>query len=131
MSEAKQKLVDRVIDQIKKDLEFENNDITALDELLMLHQDKYLKGYLPEEEWGDFQVEGEHTLVLFEEYEKTFLFKVDKNLSSLDGVYIGELNNDNEKKLLEILFNDDGSYKLEPLEKPTKNWDWFIKCGCV
>lgn len=45
-TEADQELVDRVIEEIKRDIE--NQDVTALDELLKFVPVEYLKGYLPE-----------------------------------------------------------------------------------
>jgi hypothetical protein len=46
-SSKKQILIDRVIEQIKKDVA--EGDVTALDELLRFIPTKYLKGFLPEE----------------------------------------------------------------------------------
>ena len=44
---AKQELVDKCIEQIKKDVN--GGDVTALDEMLMLVSKKILKAYLPED----------------------------------------------------------------------------------
>jgi hypothetical protein len=41
-------LIDRVLEQIKKDVE--SQDLMALDELLRFVPVKYLTGYLPEED---------------------------------------------------------------------------------
>jgi len=46
--DEKQELVDKVIDQIKSDLEI--YDLTAIDGLLMLVDPKLLKDYLVEED---------------------------------------------------------------------------------
>lgn len=43
----KQELIDRVLEEMRKD--FENGDVTAIDELLKHVDDRWLKGYLPEE----------------------------------------------------------------------------------
>jgi predicted transcriptional regulator len=45
--ERKQELVDRCIEEIKRDVA--SGDVTAIDELLMFLPTKYLKGYLPED----------------------------------------------------------------------------------
>ena len=45
-TDADQELVDKVIEEIKRDIE--NGDVTALDELLKFVPIEYLKGYLPE-----------------------------------------------------------------------------------
>ena len=44
---AKARLIDLVIEQIR--LDFENGDLTALEELLVQLDDNVLKSYLPEE----------------------------------------------------------------------------------
>lgn len=48
MSEEKQKLVDAVIEEMKKDIAF--NDWTAIDALLYNVDTNLLKGFLPEED---------------------------------------------------------------------------------
>jgi hypothetical protein len=50
---SKQKLIDRVIEQIKEDILIE--DVTALDELLKFTPVENLIAYLPEEEWKDYK----------------------------------------------------------------------------
>lgn len=45
--DEKEALVDKVIDQIKSDIEM--YDLTAIDEMLMLVDPKVLKGYLAED----------------------------------------------------------------------------------
>ena len=45
--DAKQKLIDAVIEQIKEDVA--SGDLTAVDELLTFVPEKNLKGYLPED----------------------------------------------------------------------------------
>jgi hypothetical protein len=44
---SKQKLIDKVIEKIKEDIQ--NEDLTAIDELLNFVDEKYLIGFLPEE----------------------------------------------------------------------------------
>jgi hypothetical protein len=50
-------IIDRVVEQIIDDI-CNYNDTTALEELLVLLYNKktheYFKGYLPEEEWKDY-----------------------------------------------------------------------------
>ncbi len=48
-------LIDRVIEEIRKD--FAMGDLTALDELLTFVPRENLIGYLPEEEWSNFENE--------------------------------------------------------------------------
>lgn len=55
ISEKKQKVVDAVIEQLKKD--FEQKDYTVLEELLGFISKKRLIGSLPEEEWKKFYKE--------------------------------------------------------------------------
>ena len=50
--ELEDKLIDRVIDQIKKDIQ--EGDETAIVELLWSTPLKNLIAYLPEEEWNDY-----------------------------------------------------------------------------
>lgn len=51
-NELEDKLVERVIDQIKKDIQ--EGDETAIVELLWSTPVKNLIAYLPEEEWKEF-----------------------------------------------------------------------------
>ena len=44
---TKQELVDKVLKQIKKDIE--NGDVSAIDEMLLSVDEESLKAYLPEE----------------------------------------------------------------------------------
>jgi hypothetical protein len=46
-------LIDRVIKQIEDD--FNNGDLSALEEMLMLTPKDVLIGYLPEEEWDTYK----------------------------------------------------------------------------
>ena len=48
-------LINRVIEEIRKD--FAMGDLTALDELLSFVPRENLIGYLPEEEWSNFENE--------------------------------------------------------------------------
>lgn len=52
INKKKQKLINAVIEQIKKDIEA--GDVTALDELLYYVPKKILIQYLPEEQWTKF-----------------------------------------------------------------------------
>jgi hypothetical protein len=47
------KLIDRVIEEIKMDIN--SGDVTALDELLTFIPKENLIGYLPEEEWEQYE----------------------------------------------------------------------------
>ena len=49
------KLIDRVIEEIQRD--FAMGDLTALDELLSFVPRENLIGYLPEEEWEQYENE--------------------------------------------------------------------------
>ena len=53
MTDKKQKVVDAVIEQIKKDLSV--GDETCLEELLSFLQTKTLISYLPEKDWEKFK----------------------------------------------------------------------------
>lgn len=50
--ELKQKLIERVVEHIKRDIEW--GDVEAIEELLNFCPTKNLVGYLPEEEWNEF-----------------------------------------------------------------------------
>lgn len=50
--QKKQELIDRVIENIKKDIE--HGDTTAIDALLSFCPTKNLVAFLPEEEWEQF-----------------------------------------------------------------------------
>jgi hypothetical protein len=49
------KLIDRVIEVIQNDIN--GGDFTAIDELLSFVPREYLIGYLPEEEWVQYENE--------------------------------------------------------------------------
>jgi hypothetical protein len=51
--ELKDKLIDRVIEHIKKDIEY--SDTTAIEALLTFCPTNNLVSYLPEEEWAEFE----------------------------------------------------------------------------
>lgn len=72
-----------------------------------------------------------HTLILYEAYEKTYFFKVEKDLSHLNGIYLGENNTAQENELSELIYSDSGDFNLKEIKEPTKDWTWFIKCGEV
>lgn len=72
------------------------------------------------------------TLILFtiNNHEPCF-FELKGDYSRFNGIYI---NNDThlklENELNSIIFDEiTGSFKLDLLEKPTRDWNYFVKCG--
>lgn len=73
------------------------------------------------------------TLVLFEEIPESTNFMVfEGDYSHLAGVYInsGALP-DEEEELSALVYDDNGRFKIPLIEAPTKDWDYFIKCGLL
>lgn len=72
------------------------------------------------------------TLMLFEPLdEDARFFEFEGDLSHFNGVFIGSSQDiETEEALDVLLFNSDGSWKVTPLEQPTKDWDVFVHCGC-
>lgn len=73
----------------------------------------------------------EHTLILFEHIDGSKFFKVEDNLSRYHDIYIGQEDDPKEIELSDIIYNDDGDFKLKEIDNPTKDYTWFIKCGSL
>lgn len=71
------------------------------------------------------------TLVLFEEIpEKSFFFVLEGDYRYLNNIYINA-SGDKEKaeELNSLVYTNEGLVKVDELDEPTKDWDYFIKCG--
>ena len=71
------------------------------------------------------------TLFLFEEIpEDSFFFEVEGDYSDLNEVYVN--SSDDEEKVMSlnrVVYDSEGDYKVKALDKPTRDWDVFVKCG--
>ena len=73
-------------------------------------------------------------LFLFEDPEKSFFFEkiTDENYNRLNDVYIGQGQHQKlEDELCDMVWDKEGNVIVKQLEKPTKDWDHFVKCGSV
>lgn len=73
------------------------------------------------------------TLILFEMIpEDSFFFEASGDFRQLQDIYINCCDDKNLiKELTELVYTDDGEIKVEKLKEPTKDWDFFVKCGIV
>jgi hypothetical protein len=72
------------------------------------------------------------TLFLFEEYEDLFFFQMCGSFKHLDGTYLNSTGDeDKQQELQALVYDDDGNRKIESLVAPTKDWDYFVRCGIV
>jgi hypothetical protein len=102
ISEKKQKVVDAVIEQLKKD--FQEQDYTVLEELLGFISTEKLLNSLPEEEWGKF--------ILNKKKSKNHLDKLISKFkkSGEDESFEIQLDNLDWAKLI---YNDEGEVVVE------------------
>ena len=81
------------------------------------------------------------TLFLFQDsyFEPKFL-ELEGDYSHLDKTYINleSLDDMHQEKytkccdeLTELIYDLDGTYKVTFLDKPTKDWDYYVECGCM
>ena len=75
------------------------------------------------------------TLVLYELQDDLFFFELNGDYSYLNGVYVGSSEGDKlEDELYNLVwseFSENAKMLVKRLEKPTKDWDIFIRCGEV
>lgn len=73
------------------------------------------------------------TLFLYQEDSfKPQWFVLDGNYSHLNGTYINSPeDNLNTEELSALIFNPDGSHKVDFIAGPTKDWDYFVECGFI
>jgi hypothetical protein len=82
------------------------------------------------------------TLMLFEGSEGASFFELAGDLSRFHDVYInaevpeGVVHTSDEyealqEELTDIIFDETGEMKLDEIEAPTKDWDFFIRCGLI
>lgn len=73
------------------------------------------------------------TLFLFiKDYntEESFFFTLEGDYSRLNNVFIDcFVLTEKWRELENIVFNEDNTIKVDKLEQPTKDWDFFVKCG--
>lgn len=64
---------------------------------------------------------------------RVFFFTLEGDYSDLDGTYINLADCDESKQetLTNLVFNEDGTYKVDRLTIPPKEHDYFIQCGFV
>jgi hypothetical protein len=71
------------------------------------------------------------TLVLHINQDGSFFTVLQGNYSHLNNTELNtEQNLDLEKELFFLLYNEDGVVRVEQLDSPTKDWDYFITTGC-
>lgn len=73
------------------------------------------------------------TLIVFEEVpDDVKFFEAEGDLTQFDGVYVNSVDygtQDEQDALNDLIFNEEGTYRFPELEKPTKDWDFCIRCG--
>lgn len=64
---------------------------------------------------------------------RVFFFVLEGNYEELDGTYINSADGSEGKQdmLNDLVFNEDGSYKVERFVVPPKEYDYFIQCGFI
>lgn len=77
-----------------------------------------------------------HTLLLYQGFSGVYFFKVEGDLSKFHGTFIGSEYDDKDKLKLEqelndLIYTEEGEFKLTKLDEPTKDWTWFAHCGEV
>lgn len=62
---------------------------------------------------------------------RVFFFVLEGDYSDLDGTYINYADSSAIKQdtLANLVYNEDGSYKVDRLIVPPKEYDYFIQCG--
>lgn len=73
------------------------------------------------------------TLVLFEEVPvKSFFFVLEGDYRHLNNVYINAGHNEEKAaELNALVYTSEGVVKVDELDEPIKDWDYFIKCGFI
>jgi hypothetical protein len=82
------------------------------------------------------------TLMLYEGSEGAGFYEFEGDMSRFHDVYINaELPEETphtaeaygalQEELTDILYTEDGEIKPEELEAPTKDWDFFVRCGIL
>ena len=77
------------------------------------------------------------TLFLFDQCgcETPFFFEKEGDYSHLNGAYINSVDTSNEhcNELQTLLYDNDGEllHSIELLDKPTKDWDFFVIVGFI
>jgi hypothetical protein len=64
---------------------------------------------------------------------RSFFFELDGDYRHLGDVYINRFEDDDKQDELDSIVYFPKSYevKVNKLEEPTKDWDYFVKCGLV
>lgn len=74
------------------------------------------------------------TLVLFEEIsERSWFCEIEGDLRHFDKVYVNGKNAsmDLQNELINFMYNSKSEFKFSKLDLPTRDWDFFIKCGFI
>lgn len=82
------------------------------------------------------------TLMLFEGPEGTAFFELEGDQSRFHDVYINadvpegvehtsEQYEALQDALADVIFSEDGEIKIDEIEAPTKDWDFFIRTGFI
>lgn len=82
------------------------------------------------------------TLMLFEAPDGSYFFETEGDQRRFQDVYINadvpenvqhtsEAYEQLQDDLADILLTEDGDYKLNELDEPTKDWDFFVRCGLI
>ena len=77
------------------------------------------------------------TLFLFECVpEESFFFVLEGDHSGFDGIYINAIQRGADldaDELNDLVYDESGRYHkhIEKLEQPTKDWDFFVRCGIM
>lgn len=89
---TKQNLVDRVIEEIKSDIN--SGDVTALDELLLKTDVSLLVHYLPEEEWKNYDIilQEKFKRDSIEEARRILCENMDLDVSSIEENILFQIN---------------------------------------
>lgn len=64
--------------------------------------------------------------------DSVFFFELEGDHRKLNAVYINQgVDEYHEELLSNIVYDIDGKVKVTQLDKPTKDWDYFITCGFI
>ncbi len=70
--------------------------------------------------------------MLFETTDQSYFFEFEGDLTRFNSFFIGEGEDEElEYELEKLIFNNRGEIIPDILERPTKDWGFFVRCGAV
>ena len=59
-------------------------------------------------------------------------FELEGDYSRFEGVLINSVENQElQKELTSLVFDEEGGIKLKSFSRPTRDWDVFVRCGFI